>query len=237
MATGFEGLFSDPNEIRSARIDALAKQQAQNKNLSLLNQVAAGRGAQIAEGLSGMFGLKTAEEAKATKLQQMASNFDTKTPEGLAAFAKALNDAGMTKEAVVVLKQREAVVDRTRRMAAEDLAAKNTAEDRARKLAQGTRREGRESVMVPKLDSKGRPVMLPNGQMAMEPKTVYYAEEWNDSTKKWERVNDKPNSPTGKGFNKEWAPYFKQGSTESTSATPAGLPIDVKSTVDQPIAP
>lgn len=225
MADNIAGLFTDPNSFRNARIDDLMKQRAAIGQMGgsmsgLLGQVAAGGGAtgsMMAEGLGGLFGLSTPEEKKAAELQAMAESgaYDLSTSAGLANFAKDLNGLGYTKEAVMVLEKRNSILDRETAMA-----------DRERKLAQGTRRESKETIMVNKLDSKGRPVMLPNGQPVMEPKTAYFTEEWNDTTKKWERVGDTPKESKGE-YMAGWDKILGGGNTSPTTSTPAAQDIPV----------
>ncbi len=198
MAINYEGLFVDPAELRSQRWGDIQKERAQIAQMGgsmnqLLGQVAAGganTGRAMAEAAGGMFGLKTPEEARAAKLNQMASNFDTSTSEGLAQFAKALNDAGMTKEAVVVMAQRQKVIEQERGATEYD----QRQEDRQRLIAQGKLRERRETVMVEKLDSKGKPTGI------MEPKTVYYTEVWNEEKQKWEREGKPATSAPQGGY-------------------------------------
>ena len=110
MASSIAGLFANPADIRNSRIDELMKQrqavgQMGGSMSQLLGQVAAGggaTGAMMAEGLGGMFGMKTAEEAKAAQIQDMASQLDLSTPQGLKLFARMLNNQGMTEEAMKV---------------------------------------------------------------------------------------------------------------------------------------
>lgn len=108
MAIDFAGMFTDPNSFRDQRLQDLMQQRAGISQMGgsmsqLLGQVAAGggaTGAQLAEGLGGMFGLKTREEDKAAQLQDLASNFDLRTPEGMRGMARQLNNLGMTEEAI-----------------------------------------------------------------------------------------------------------------------------------------
>lgn len=110
MANTIAGMFADPNSFRDERINDLMKQRQAISNMGgsmsdLLGQVAAGggaTGAMMAEGLGGMFGLQTREEAKAAQIQDMASNLNLETPQGLALFARMLNNQGMTEEAMKV---------------------------------------------------------------------------------------------------------------------------------------
>lgn len=110
MASDIAGLFTSPESIRQKRLDEIAAQQAANARMggswdSLLGQIAASgntTGAMLAEAGSSMFGLKTAEEAKAAQIQDMAAGIDTSTPQGLQLFARMLNNQGMTAEAIKV---------------------------------------------------------------------------------------------------------------------------------------
>lgn len=108
MANEFAGMFRDPRSYRDERLNDLMQQRAGISQMGgsmsqLLGQVAAGggaTGAMMAEGLGGMFGLKTREEDKAAQLQDLASNFDLRTPEGMRGMARQLNNLGMTEEAI-----------------------------------------------------------------------------------------------------------------------------------------
>jgi len=119
MANTIAGMFADPNSFRDERLNDLMKQRQAISNMGgsmnqLLGQVAAGggaTGAMMAEGLGGMFGLKTAEEAKAHDIKNLFDEtvamsdgeFNLDTPENLNYFAKKLNDLGYTKEAMQML--------------------------------------------------------------------------------------------------------------------------------------
>lgn len=78
----FNGMFKRPEEIRAARLDELIKNRQAISNMGgsmsqLLGQVAAGGGAtgsMMAEAAAGMFGLKTQEEAKAARVNDIMSN-------------------------------------------------------------------------------------------------------------------------------------------------------------------
>lgn len=192
MADNFAGMFRDPRSYRDERLQDLMQQRQAISNMGgsmsqLLGQVAAGggaTGAMMAEGLGGMFGMKTREEAQAQQLQDMASKIDMNEPEDLNQFAMALNSLGMTKEAVQVLEKRQSVLDQKAR----DEDRKLRQEDRDRLIAKGDLRERKETVMVPLLDSKGRPVLHPTtGEVVMQPKTSYYTEVWNEEKQVWER--------------------------------------------------
>lgn len=108
MADNFAGMFRDPRSYRDERLNDLIKQRQAISGMGgsmsqLLGQVAAGggaTGAMMAEGLGGMFGMKTREEDKAAQLQDLASNFDLRTPEGMRGMARQLNNLGMTEEAI-----------------------------------------------------------------------------------------------------------------------------------------
>lgn len=108
MADNFAGMFRDPRSYRDERLNQLMQDRMAISGMGgsmsqLLGQVAAGggaTGAMMAEGLGGMFGLKTREEDKAAQLQDLASNFDLRTPEGMRGMARQLNNLGMTEEAI-----------------------------------------------------------------------------------------------------------------------------------------
>lgn len=119
MANTIAGMFADPNSFRDERLNDLMKQrqaigQMGGSMNQLLGQVAAGggaTGAMMAEGLGGMFGMKTAEEAKAHNIKNLFDEtvamsdgeFNLDTAENLNYFAKKLNDLGYAKEAMQML--------------------------------------------------------------------------------------------------------------------------------------
>jgi hypothetical protein len=184
----------------------------------LLGQVAAGggaTGAMMAEGLGGMFGLSTKEEQKAAELQAMAENMDLNTSTGLAEFAKALNGLGYTKEAIQILEKRDSVLDRERRMTAED---KKSALDKA--MREGKIREGvpRPTMRV-RLDSKGNPVMGPNGQPMMERVLEKTYERWDEAQMKWVSTDAPAESTSSSGFGVEWDKLLTGTTEEPTQAT------------------
>lgn len=153
MATPFDaGMFTTPEQIRSDRLAALQQQNTQRMSLPLLQQVAAGRGDMLAEGVAGLFGLKTPEEMKAGKVQQlMATLKDSDDPNAYKAVAKQLNDMGYIKEAIAVmgmgsekLKEKQAtalhganLASLEQQVAASKATVRNAAaEERRRALAQ-----------------------------------------------------------------------------------------------------
>jgi hypothetical protein len=102
MANEFQGLFTSPEDIRLGRIQALEQQAAQQRTMGgsmsgLLGQVAAGTGGAIAEGLAGMFGLKTAQEKQAEQTQQLLGSIDTTDTQSLASGIEAAKAANLPK--------------------------------------------------------------------------------------------------------------------------------------------
>ena len=191
----YAGLFTSPDQIRQKRLDDLAKQQMMVSGSGgswdqLLGQVAASGNLmanQLTEGVAGMFGMKTKEEANAAKVQEMAKAIDWNAPEDLNQFAMALNDMGMTKQAVQVLQQRQSVLNQ---QAAD--------EDRATKIAQGPAPHVEEkTVWIPRTTSKGKPVLDDNGDPVFEPKTIKTYYDWNNTTKKWEKRGDAATASEG----------------------------------------
>lgn len=191
------GMFQDPNAIRQARINDIAKQYQATANMGgsmnqLLGQVAASGsnvGSLMAEGAAGMFGMTTPEEAKAAQLNEMSGNFDLNTSEGLTAFAKQLNDMGMTKEAIMVMGKRDSVLDRERRIKAED--EKSTLE---KAMREGKIREGVPRYeMRPRLDRDGKPVLV-NGQPQYERVLVKTYERWDESKQRHVPVENTSNN-------------------------------------------
>lgn len=105
MAMDFSGLFKSPEDIRGQRIDTLMAESMQRKQMPLLQQVAAGRGGMMAEGLAGMFGLKSPEEAQAEKDQKIMMDTDLGNADSLAQAVRKFKEAGNMK-AVAVLQPR-----------------------------------------------------------------------------------------------------------------------------------
>lgn len=189
------GMFTTPDQIRQQRMDALMKRQQANAGLGgtyagLLGQIAAGggtTGATMAEAMGRVFGLGTAEEAQASQVQDMAKMIDWNSPEDLNQFAIALNDMGMTKQAIQILQQRQSVLNQ---QAAD--------EDRATKIAQGPApRVEEKTVWIPRTTSKGKPVLDDNGDPIFEPKTIKTYYDWNNTTKKWEKRGDNATASEG----------------------------------------
>jgi hypothetical protein len=219
MATNLAGLFSNPNDIRAARIDELAQQRQAISNMGgsmsdLLGQVAAGggaTGAMMAEGLGGMFGLKTREEQKAAQLNDMASNFDLNTSTGLASFAKQLNDMGMTKEAIMVMDKYQSV-----------LGTERAEQDRQERIAKGDTRTMTKPVMLqePKYDKDGK-------VLGYKPviKNVQWTQTWNPKTKTWEPAEPPTGNSTSNG-------------TSGMVSTESGLARAAQgTTVQRPVGP
>ena len=224
MANTIAGMFADPNSFRDERLNDLMKQRQAISNMGgsmnqLLGQVAAGggaTGAMMAEGLGGMFGLKTREEAQAAQLQDMASNFDLDTSAGLTAFAKQLNDMGMTKEAVQILEKRNSVIDRERRMAEEDTE---------KAMREGKIREGIPKYeMRVRTDSKGNTLIGPNGKPLMERVKVPTYERWSEKEQRWIPTTSPSGSTDDSGFMADWGKVLTgQGSKVSDPSNPAGI--------------
>jgi hypothetical protein len=155
MANTIAGMFSTPEAIRDQRIAEIAAAQRQaamprGGSISDLNAVVAGggylQGQMFGEQLGGMLGLKTREEDKAAQIQDMASNLNLETPQGLALFARMLNNQGMTEEAMRVFelakvkekdeydRKRQEEIDRLNKEKAEaDIAYKKKLTEAAKK--------------------------------------------------------------------------------------------------------
>lgn len=138
MANEFQGLFTSPEEIRLGRIQALQQQAAQQRMMGgsmsgLLGQVAAGTGGAIAEGLAGMFGLKTAQEKQAEQTQQLLNTIDTTDPQSLASGIEAAKAANLPKVVTYLQGKATEVAATTRARQVEDreYALKYMAEMRA----------------------------------------------------------------------------------------------------------
>jgi len=195
-----DGMFTTPEQIRAQRADDILKQYENTAMMGgsmdqLLGQVAAAGsnvGSLMAESGARMFGLQTAEEANAAKIQEAAKAIDWNNPEDLNQMAKYLNDVGMTEQAIKVLEKRQGLLDRE--VVAEDRSRDE--EDRQRRIAQGKLRARTETVMVPRV-YQGEVVLDPLGNPVMEPKTVQYDEEWNEKEKRWVRVKKPEASSVG----------------------------------------
>lgn len=117
MALDYSGLFTNPAEIRSARIGEIAKQQQALGQMGgsmagLLGQIAGGgniMGQMLAEGIAGAAGLKTTQEKQAAEAQQIFKNIDQNDPQSYYAAAKALNDAGLTKASLAIFDKGKAL--------------------------------------------------------------------------------------------------------------------------------
>ena len=226
MATNIiEGMFSTPEDIKRRRIEDLMKRQQSIGQMGgsmnqLLGQVAAQggvTGSMMAEGLGGMFGLKSAEEAKAAQLNQMANAADLETSAGITAFAKQLNNMGMTKEAIMMLEKRDSVLDRERRMSAED---EKSALDKA--MREGKIREGvPRRVERIRLDSKGNPVIGPNGLPQTETVLEKTYERWDESQMKWTPTEGPAaTTSTTSGYMADWGKMYKTGGSTKPNGTP-----------------
>jgi hypothetical protein len=174
------GMFQDPNAIRQSRIDDILKQYQATSQMGgsmnqLLGQVAAAGsnvGNLMAEGAAGMFGMTTPQEAQAKKIQEMASVIDWNAPEDLNQFAMALNDMGMTKQAIQVLEKRQGVINQ-----------QNADADRAEKKAKGDirRRTTTIPVSVPIWDTKKTKIVGYKKEM----QTVSWDQTWDAASQKW----------------------------------------------------
>lgn len=220
-----EGLFTTPSQLRDARLADLMKQrQAINTGMGgsmsgLLGQVAAGgalTGQMLAEGMGGMFGLKTAEEDKASQIQDLLSQFDINTPEGAATAARLLNNQGFTNEALAVMKHRQGLLAGK----ADELSIQKAERDLA--------------------NEETRVVMLPVKKKAYNPATGQI--ETSMVTQQFTQVKDKNgNWVFPDGYPEEAAVAEPESSSDSTiilregteppkqTAAEAGLPAEPRS--------
>jgi hypothetical protein len=181
MATDLTGMFTTPEQLRQKRINDLMMQQASNARMggsmdALLGQVAAAgnvTGGALTEAARGMFGLQSADEAKAATLNDMAGNYDLNTSAGLASFAKQLNDLGMTKESIMVMDKYQSVLGTERAEA-----------DRQERIAKGEIRTMRKTipVQVPVWNTKKTEIVGTKPEMQQ----VVWTQTWNSDTKEWE---------------------------------------------------
>ena len=154
-----QGMFTTPEEIRSSRLQGMRDNYESRKSLPLLQQVAAGQGALMAEGVAGLFGLKSPEEAKASKVQQMMATLkDSNDPDAILRVAAELNKMGMTKEALFL-------TDRARKLKLE-----NAAEARA------TAAENR-AVAAEEYNKQIRPLQLKSTKLNLANNVLNYNRE------------------------------------------------------------
>lgn len=110
MATDYSGLFTTPQELQASRINALRNRQAQISGMggsydALLGQIAAGggtTGAMMAEGIRGMFGLQSPQEAKAAQMQERLKGAEGDY-NGLMVLGKELMNDGNMKDATAIM--------------------------------------------------------------------------------------------------------------------------------------
>lgn len=104
--SAYAGLFTTPQELQAKQLDALRNRQAAIANMggsydALLGQIAAGggtTGAMLAQGIKGMFGLKSNEEIQAQKMQDILAQ-NKGDVAGLRAAAEQLMQSGDMKNA------------------------------------------------------------------------------------------------------------------------------------------
>ena len=102
MATA-PSLFGAPEDIQQQRNAALNAEAAQYAQMDPFQQATFGiyKGAnQLGGAIGGMLGGQDPQLQKATALKQLASQFDTTTPQGMGEYARALNQAGFNQEAM-----------------------------------------------------------------------------------------------------------------------------------------
>jgi len=118
MANEFAGMFRDPRSYRDERLNQLMQQRAGISQMGgsmnqLLGQVAAGggaTGAQLAEGLGGMFGLQTREEILAEKEQEVFKGLDTTNVESLSNAISRLKEIGNVEGALKLTEVRNKTI-------------------------------------------------------------------------------------------------------------------------------
>lgn len=209
----YAGLFTSPEQIRQKRLDDLAKQQMMVSGSGgswdqLLGQVAASGNLmanQLTEGVAGMFGMQTKEEAKAQAVQDLAKSINWDNPEDLTSFAKQLNDMGMTEQAVKVL----------------DIRRKNMADAEAA----GKRNVYKKVIkyMADPSDPLGRPIPYETSIQVTQVKDD--KGNWVDLDDQGKPVNtpDKPASSAEEERKKKWADMSKT-KTSTAKPTPSNTP-------------
>lgn len=103
MATAPSLFGANPEDIQQQRDAALNAEALQYAKLDPFQRATMGiyRGAsQLGGAIGGMLGGQDPQLQKATALKQLASQFDTTTPQGLGEYARALNKAGFNQEAM-----------------------------------------------------------------------------------------------------------------------------------------
>lgn len=109
MATVAESLFGvSPESLLAAREQRLQEQAMQYGKMSPIEAARAGfyeAGSRLGSGIGGLLGAEDPELARATALQGILKNIDSTTPEGLAAGAKQLAQAGFGVQAMQLAEQ------------------------------------------------------------------------------------------------------------------------------------
>lgn len=103
MATAPSLFGANPEDIQQQRAAALNAEAAQYASMDPFQRASFGiyKGAnQLGGVLGGMLGGQDPQLQKATALKQLASQFDTTTPQGMGEYARALNQAGFNQEAM-----------------------------------------------------------------------------------------------------------------------------------------
>lgn len=109
MATGLFGL--SPSEIMQQRNTALQAQASQYAQLDPLQRAASGMyqaGARLGGAFGGMMGMEDPQLTKAKDLQQLSTQFDLTTAEGLNEAARALAAKGYNQEAMQLAQKAKA---------------------------------------------------------------------------------------------------------------------------------
>ena len=111
----FGGSLS-PQDMQNQLVNERASQFSQLTPNQQLSQMAYKAGAGLGTGVAGAFGVDTTDPMikQATQIRQLASQFDTNTPEGMAKFAEALrplNPEASLKAAQQAVQMRGAMAD------------------------------------------------------------------------------------------------------------------------------
>ena len=116
MATEQSLFGATPEAIQQAREAALNTQAAQYAQMDPFQQASFGiyKGAnQLGGAVGGMLGGQDPQLAKASAMKQLASQYDTTTPEGLQQYARALAGAGFNQEALQAAQASQASLQKT----------------------------------------------------------------------------------------------------------------------------
>lgn len=209
---GIQGLFGGmgtPEQMQQQLLQQKAQQFAQMTPDQQLGFMGYQGGANLGRGLAGAFGVDVQDPAikRATMLRQMASQYDTNTPEGLRQMAQALQ--GTDPELGFQVMQRADALELSKaKIGSEQALIKQREREKAaadpfQKLLEGGKytpaslaefqRSGKPEDLVPTEKPGGRPQIKEVGVAKGSEKAVYTYQEGNDAPTQviFESVNGK----------------------------------------------